>query len=347
MKVAQKILSLIIFTAFIILLNNANAQPDSILHFTIYGNIKQLLNNRTDTAVPFAMKLIYKNHDGSNNTLSITAKTRGHFRRLKENCTYPPLELNFKKTPVQNTPFEAYDKVKLVTPCADDEYVVKEWLVYKMYNLITPKSFNTQLVKFTFNDSITNKITGPFYGIIIEEERKMAARNNSIPVEKKINPLQTNRQEYLTMAVFQYLIANTDWGVQYMQNIKLIASDSNAIPTAIPYDFDHAGIVNTPYAKPTAELLLSSIRERRFRGFCVNDFSVYSSTVALYNKAKPAILSLYNNCNFITNQYKKEAVKFIEEFYSIINNLKKLKNEFSYPCDKFGTGNVIIKGLKE
>ena len=44
---------------------------------------------------------------------------------------------------------------------------------------------------------------------------------------------------------FEYMIGNTDWSVEYLQNIKLATVDSNSAPITIPYDFDHAGIVNT------------------------------------------------------------------------------------------------------
>ena len=56
------------------------------------------------------------------------------------------------------------------------------------------------------------------------------------------------------------MIGNTDWSVEYLQNIKLATVDSNSAPITIPYDFDHAGIVNTPYALPAEELHLSSIK---------------------------------------------------------------------------------------
>ena len=40
-------------------------------------------------------------------------------------------------------------------PCAGDEYVIREYLVYKLYNLITPLSFKVRLAKLNFEN--TNK----------------------------------------------------------------------------------------------------------------------------------------------------------------------------------------------
>ena len=105
--------------------------------------------------------------------------------------------------------------------------------------------------------------------MLLEDENKMAKRNGGISITRKMRPNQTEPNTFLTMAVFQYLIGNTDWSVQYMQNIKLVAADSIAVPVAVAYDFDHSGMVNAPYAKPAEELRMSSVRERRYRGYCI------------------------------------------------------------------------------
>ncbi|MBK7650459.1 MAG: hypothetical protein IPJ20_06470 [Flammeovirgaceae bacterium] len=158
----------------------------------------------------------------------------------------------------------------MVTPCQGDKYVVYEYLVYKLYNLISPMSFNARLVKMTFeNLNGKGKNSEPLYGLLIEDETKMAQRNNTVAIDRTmVRPEQTQSKEFLSMAVFEYLIGNTDWSVQYRQNVKLIAPDSLSRPYAVPYDFDHAGIVSAPYAKPAEQLLLTSTRERRYRGFC-------------------------------------------------------------------------------
>jgi hypothetical protein len=132
-----------------------------------------------------------------------------------------------------------------------------------------------------------------------------------------------------------------------LQNIKLIATDSLAIATAVPYDFDHAGIVNAPYAKPAEELLMYSIRERRYRGYCMKDMKDFDKTIAFFNRIKDEVYGLYSNCALLDEKYKKATVKYLDDFYNTISNAAAVRKEFGYPCDKNGTGNVVIKGLKE
>ncbi len=146
------------------------------------------------------------------------------------------------------------------------------------------------------------------------------------------------------MAVFEYLIGNTDWSVQYLQNVKLLAKDSFAIASTVAYDFDHAGIVGAPYAKPADELLMSSTRERRYRGYCVTDMNKFNDAFALFNQLKKAIYDVYAN-PLLEPGYAKSTAKFLDEFYETINNPKGVKAAFGYPCDPNGTGNVVIMGL--
>ena len=177
------------------------------------------------------------------------------------------------------------------------------------------------------------KESSPQYGILLEEEDAMARRNNSITIEDKlVRPEQTKRDDFLKVAVFEYLIANTDWSVQYYQNIKLIASDTMSIPSTVPYDFDHAGIVGAPYAKPAPELLMKSIRERRYRGFCMTDMSSFDETFAFFNQKKEEIYNVYTKCAWLDRGYIKSTLKFLDQFYSTINDKKSIEREFGYPC---------------
>jgi len=320
---------------------------DEPLKIRLSGNIRELMNDRIEHPQYHPLRLSYKAEDGNEVSLSIEAKTRGHFRKTMGNCIYPPIQLHFLKSDtLSSSIFSKQNKLKLVMPCRGDEYVIREWLVYKIYNLITPESFNARLVQIELNDTKRKKISPPFYGFVLEEEQQMAKRNNDVLINKQIRPEQTDSAAFLKMAVFEYLIGNTDWSVQY-QNIKLIAKDSNAIPVAVPYDFDHAGIVNAPYALPAEELRMSSVRERRYRGYCVTDLKKFDSTIELYNGMRTAIYKLYTDCTLLDIKYVKSAILYFDEFYHTINDSATLQKEFTYPCNKNGTGNVVIKGLKD
>lgn len=322
-------------------------ETDSVLEISLTGDVKKLLSDRSGEDLQYhPLVLSYRKADGSIDSMPIQAKTRGNFRRMRSNCIYPPVFIDFKDGVQKQTIFKKQDKMKVVMPCVADEYVVREWLVYKLYNIVTPNSFRARLARLTLNQTGKQKPYGNFYCILLEEEEQMAKRNKKISVERKMIPQQAEPGSFLKMAVFEYLVGNTDWSIEYLQNIKLLAADSFSLPIPVAYDFDHAGIVNAPYARPAQELNMSSIRERRYRGYCIEDIKEFDSTIAFYNQVKNDVYKLYTDCTFIDEKYKRSTVEFLDEFYETINDADRVKKEFSYPCDKYGTGNVIIKGLQ-
>ena len=125
---------------------NGLFETDKVLEITISGNTKVLLNDRSDKPKDHPMNILYKDEGGTEISLPAVFKTRGHFRKLKENCTYPPLQVHFTKgEALKSSIFKGQKKLKLVMPCTGEEYVIREWMVYKLYNLITPKSFRAQI----------------------------------------------------------------------------------------------------------------------------------------------------------------------------------------------------------
>jgi hypothetical protein len=320
---------------------------EEILHIKLKGDIRTLFNDRKDDPKYHPIVFSYEEKQEWH-TVNIRVKTRGHFRKMRENCLTPPLLLNFDSLPdISSSLFEGQNKLKLVTTCVDERFVAREYLAYKIYQLISPYSFNVRLVKVSFEDTERNRTTAAKYGILLEDHNKMAARNNSsIRKQLKLNPEIFDREFFLKMAVFQYLIGNTDWSIQYLHNIKILARNGSSL-VAVPYDFDMSGIVSAPYAVPAEALQLSSVRSRRYRGYCIENMSEFQATFELFNDLKKEIYTIYESSTLIDQNYRKNTLKYLDRFYEIINDEKKSKKEFQYPCKAGGTGNVVIQGLKD
>ena len=133
--------------------------------------------------------------------------------------------------------------------------------------------------------------------------------------------------------LFQFLIGNTDWSIPAGHNINMIKSKKpvDQLPYVIPYDFDFAGIVNAHFAVPDKTLPIESVRERLYRGFCLDD-GVIEGAVEQFIQAKEEILNLYENEDKLDKITRQNTIEYVAEFYRIIKNESRLKLEILENC---------------
>jgi hypothetical protein len=263
----------------------------------------------------------------------IKIAARGHFRR--NYCDIPPLMLNFRNS--TSPLLYKLGKLKLVIGCssksAEEQLVLKEYLVYKMYNLIEEKSFRVRLARISYSD-INGRIKAyTQYAFFLEDDADMARRNGCEKKdEAKFQQESTNREVMTRIALFQYMISNGDWGVPSNHNIKLIyEKDKQGLPIVVPYDFDHSGFVNADYALPPELFVerfgVEKVTDRVYRGF-PRTLAELQIAINVFNTKKNAIVSLINNCQPMEARSKSNAVNFINEFYKIINDKRKVQDIF-------------------
>ncbi|HNT22318.1 MAG TPA: hypothetical protein PKL70_17910 [Saprospiraceae bacterium] len=319
---------------------------ESILQLTITGAVNKLIQDRSDAAKAHPVTLVYEGPDGPQ-SLSLKMKTRGNFRRTQGNCTYPPLSMDFTGQPVDKGLFAGKKKLKLVMPCRGEDYVVREYLVYKLHNLFGPKSYKVRMVHIQFREEGNSKKDFSVTGYLLEEDEAMAARNEATLITKRMmRPENTAPRDFVRMALFEYMIGNTDWSVQYLHNVRLLAIPGEK-PVPVPYDFDHSGLVDAPYAKPSEALGLRSVTERRYRGYCMADDSLIREVLTEFTSRENEIMATVDRQPWQEKNTPETIKKYLGGFFEIIRNEKKWTEAVRYPCDKNGTGNVVVKGLKE
>jgi len=320
---------------------------DEVIDIRLEGDIKALLRDRGEDPSYHQMKLHVQNLD-SEESLDLRVRVRGNFRRLKENCDTPPLRLNFRRHEVpEHSLFTGHPSLKLVVPCKGEQYVIREYLAYKIYNLFTDYSFRVRLVRLTYHDTGNNQASNPEYGFLIEHKDVLAARSNASLLERMhLRPEIVDREAFLRMSVFAYMIGNTDWSVQYLHNMEMLFLNNEKVYVAVPYDFDLVGLVSSPYAKPAEALKLRSVRERVYRGYCMEDLSVFDATFKQFQELKPEIYKIITENTLLKENYIRFATKYLDDFYDTLNNPRKMSRAFSYPCKSYGTGNIVISGMQ-
>jgi hypothetical protein len=102
-------------------------------------------------------------------------------------------------------------------------------------------------------------------------------------------------------------------------------------PYVLPFDFDYAGIVNANYAIPDEQLGTESVRERVYRGVCLNESDLFIAA-ELFIEKKQHIYNLYENDHLFTKSVKRSTIKYLDEFYSIMENEAKFRRNIIESC---------------
>jgi len=306
---------------------------DDIINIELRCDFTAIQNDRMKNPQFHDGFLIYLSPGGETVKLPVKLKARGDFRRNPENCKFPPLTVNFRKSEVKNTLFSNQDKLKLVTPCQDDEDVIEEYIIYKMYNKVTDLSFKVRLVKINYFDTGRGKKLFEKYSFFIEDDKHLAERNNSSEVKEVLNPYNLNIEILKIMSVFEYMIGNKDWFITSKRNVIILRPENKSLePYAVPYDFDFSGLVDAYYTKPpgaTDEVLAP---RRVYKGICFTD-AEFKDAFEFYRKLRPALESVISDLEFITKYSRKYTLSYINEFYEIIGNPNLFKKEFLDVCE--------------
>jgi len=302
----------------------------SVLNATIITNMNNIFSKRNKTGYTFPAIFAASLPDGTKVNDQIYLELRGHMR--KDYCYIPPIKVIFKNN--KSSVMRSLKSLKLVNECKlnnlYDQYLLKEFMVYKIYNLLTDMSFHVRLLHLNLQDSAGKKKTITEHAFLLEDIKEVAKRNDCKEWGKsRVNTEATNRKQMTLVAIFEYMIGNTDWAVSVDHNTKLIVSDkdSSGRPYVVPYDFDYSGLVNTEYAVPDERLELENVQQRLYRGFPRTLLEV-NEALDIFKEKKGQIYALINNFDLLTSGSKKEMIYYLDGFYDSIKKTEDVKSIF-------------------
>jgi hypothetical protein len=312
-------------------LNRATIFDDtSVINATLNVNIPRLLKQKDKEGYTFPATFSCRLGDSMSVTDQMAVEVRGHFRRGY--CYLPPLKLIFNANPAAT--LSSLKALKLVAPCMEadmyQQYLLKEYVIYKIYNLLTDKSFKVRLLNLTYQDSSGKKKAVTEHAFLLEDAKDIAKRNGCKEWEQGRPPTETTDRRQMTMvAIFEYMIGNTDWAVPVYHNIKLIKpkKDSLARPYVVPYDFDFSGLVNTNYSAPNEQLGIENVQQRLYRGF-PRTMGEINEVLEIFKNKKASIYATINNFNLLSVRSKKDMTGYLDSFFEMIKNPGEVENEF-------------------
>jgi len=275
--------------------------------------------------------------------VDIPVKVRVRGKSRARLCDFPPLRLNFAGGEALQTVFAGQQTLKLVTHCRNDkgrsENTLEEYAAYRIFNLLSDYSYRVRLLHISYDDTGLERDTDalPQYGFIIEPKQHLPARTGGewarIPGVKMS---WIDDSQAALVFVFQYLIGNTDWSLVPAEgedacchNGDLLKIDTGLY--LVPYDFDLSGLVSANYAKPDASLRLKNVRQRLYRGYCI-DKDALAGAIHIVNSKQAEILGVLKQLPGYTDKMAAKSGAYLERFFELAENENKLLKSFEKKC---------------
>jgi hypothetical protein len=295
------------------------------IELTLSGDLRPILRDKSEEP-PWRDATIAYVEGADSVRLPVRARTRGRFRL--EHCPFPPLRLNFVKDSVKGTLFAHQDKPKLGTHCREggdyEQYTVQEYLLYRVYEILSPYSFQARLARMTYVDTAGNMKPLTQWALLIEEPDALAERLGGSENEQPgVLQAHVDPHTIIVLGVFQFMIGNTDWSVPGLHNIVIVDRDGQ-LPLAVPYDFDWSGAIATRYAKPDPNLGTRSVTQRLWRTLCPTP-DLLEPVVAHFNAKRPEIEALYRDFAPLEPKHSRRVLEYYGEFYETINDPRRMR----------------------
>lgn len=314
---------------------------------TITTDLTQLLELEGEEDQKAVLSFVNANNESE--AWDIKLSGRGKFRRRI--CEFPPLKLDFSKDDLRDRGFAKFDKYKLVTHCQENrqearEAVLREYTTYQMYNVLTPASYEAFLLEINYVDSEGKVNNQRRYAFLLESTQELAARLAAKECEDCLgfSPEKVDLPTENLVAVFQYMIGNTDFNLPMVRNLKLFTTaDGKAIPVA--YDFDFSAMVGVPYAIPARELGQMTIKDRIFLGFQVTDQQM-EETLAHFERNREALEQVIKNQRALSATSRQEMRAYLKEFYDHLADLRQLGTIRTYSQMRQTAPEVVPAGAK-
>ena len=316
-------------------------ESDAVISATIDGPWRDIARYK-ESDRQWQGTFSYTGENGRRITIPVTITTRG-LTRLRV-CDFPPIRLVFDTEAAKDTAFRGAGSLKMVTHCQAntrfEQYYIKEYLAYRIYNMVTPKSFRVQGLDVSYTDAKNDRKPINRFGFLIEDPDDLAKRNGLKKLNiLRVSPRQLDADETSRFMLFQYLISNLDWSVlsgprkgRCCHNARLIGAGEDADTLfALPYDLDSSGLVNTYYAAPPEGLRVRNVQQRLFRGFCRHNGSI-PAVMDEYRALEDDIIGLFQNEERLDSRNRNSAIKFLRAFYRSLSDAGDLKKRLTDNC---------------
>jgi len=289
------------------------------LYLTLRLDVKALQKTRHQDAYHDAV-MIHMVGSEFQVTNSVQVKPREGMRQ--KYCALPPLWLKIVNSGIKTDSLKDEFRMNMVVRCKNvdqyESYVLKEYLAYKIYNIITPHSYRVRLVRLSIIDTgKSNKMTED-WAFLQEPDELMTLRlKGKMIANDALSMSGVNPEVINSLSMFQYMIGNTDYSVTGRHNLQILAlnsgNPSGFLP--VPSDFDYSGLVNADYAVPSEALGTNSVQERYYLGPC-RPKQVHKETIQELARFEDEIMEYIKDFEYLDDTGKVDAIEYLDGYFN-------------------------------
>jgi hypothetical protein len=136
--------------------------------------------------------------------------------------------------------------------------------------------------------------------------------------------------ELATLALFEFMIGNTDWSAIYGHNVVALRDGAGRV-SAVPYDFDFSGFVDADYAGPPPGLPIQNVRQRLFRGVCAPQPD-WDAVFAAFAARRAEIVALIADFPGLDAAHRDRALDYVDAFYALIASPERRTDAIVAAC---------------
>jgi hypothetical protein len=278
--------------------------------------------------------LSYRDAAGEHQHVTVALRTRGRYRADTVQCGLPALFVFFTGD-TSSTMFSGESTLPLTTHCARssdyEQYLLKEYLAYRIYNVLTSRSLRVRLVRMTYRDSAGRSEPLERYAFFTEHFDSFARRHGvTVRAKKPFDPRSGDAMAVTTLDLFEYAIGNTDWSAVHGHNVLLVESASGLV-TPVPFDFDFSGVVDAEYASVSPKLGTRSVRQRVFRGVCRPDVD-WDAAFGHFVERRDAVLRLTDEVQDLRLRERVDVVDYLEGAFATFASAERRGTEIIDAC---------------
>lgn len=312
---------------------------ENALEATLELDFEQLKREKEGNSFRPA-KFKYVDKTGTLRETPAEVRPKGHSRRTI--CDIPPIKIKFPKTFLEANGLQPSAVLEVVVICKNEpgyeQYLLREYAAYRLYNILTVNSLRVQLLKLKFQQTGEKHISAEGFAFFTEPETELAQRlGGQVITPSRISPKGLEPAEFDVLSLFEFMIGNTDWYVYNRHNVATLLIESDSLPIGVPFDFDYSGFVRTPYAVPADRLKLPDVTVRYFLGLCRRPDD-WLPTFQLFRDKKADLLGFCQQFPHFSKDSQKYTTRYLEDFFELLDDPQKVKDKIVGHC-----GTAFIK----